>query len=130
MPVMGTFEWLTMGLIATVPYMLLIILVQHVLGYYLSKKYDPHFFKSPYFTEGEVAVYSSWPLSLIRYATYIVFAGFPWLVQKRRFKGHASPYLPGAYLKLGCQLWLICTVLGILSVPTLFWLMWLQPVTA
>ena len=127
---MGNFEWLTMGLLATVPYMLIIIMVETVLGYYLAKKYDQHFFKPPYFTEGEVAVYSSWPLSLIRYATYILFAGFPWLVQKKRFKGHASPYLPGAYLKLSCQLWMICTVLGIFSVPILLLLMSLQPVTA
>ena len=128
MQVMRLFEWSALGLIVGVPLLsIIIIFLQHVLGYFLSNKYDRHFFKPPYFTEGEVGVYSTWPLSLIRYATYIVFAGFPWLVQKRRFKGHASPFMPGIYLKLGCQLWTLGLIVLILSVPVLLWLMSLQP---
>lgn len=108
-------------------YFLTIIFLQHILGYLLSKKYDPHFFKPPYFTLGEVAVYSSWPMSLMRYGTYIIFAGFPRILQKRRFKGHASPYTPGRLMKVCCQMWLIALVFGIIAAPTLFGLMFILP---
>jgi hypothetical protein len=103
------------------------MILQHILGYLLAKKYDEHFFKPPYFTQGEVAVYSSWPMSLMRYLTYILFTAFPWTVHKRRFKGHESPYTPGRPMKLSCQIWVIATALGFFGGVTLFVLLFTLP---
>ena len=115
----GLFLFLLFG----VPGILLIIIVvQHVLGFILAKNLDNYFFKPPYFTEGEVEVYSSWPMSLLRYATYIIHIAFPTILHKRRFKGHDSPYIPGKMLKISCQLWFFALVSCIVSVPGIIFL--------
>jgi len=111
-------------LIAGLPISLIaLIVMQHILGFVLSKKYDPIYFKPPYFTDGEVETYGSWPLSLLRYATYIVFTGFPKILLNRRFKGHASQYIPSVYVKLICQLWLVLLVICIIALPIIIFLM-------
>jgi len=115
---------LGLALVAGIPITLIIlIVVQHILGFVLSKKYDATYFKEPYFTNGEVESYSSWPLSLLRYATYIVFTGFPKILLKRRFKGHASEFIPSLRIKLICQIWVISLVICILSLPVILLLM-------
>ena len=111
-------EQLFMFLLFGVPVILLfLIVIQHILGVVLAKNLDKHFFKPPYFTEGEMSIYSSWPMSALRYATYIVYIAFPPLLHKRRFKGHKSPYIPGNIVKLSCQLWFIGLIMCILSAP-------------
>lgn len=121
---MSAAEWAALGFIFYGPlYFIALIVAQHVLGFLLARRYDRHFFKPPYFTPGEVAVYSAWPLSLLRYGTYIMHTGFPRILHRRRFKGHASPYTPGRFMKLSCQAWLIALVLGIVAAPMLFILM-------
>ena len=111
---------LGLALVVGIPITLIIlIVVQHILGFVLSKNYDATYFKEPYFTSGEVESYSSWPLSLLRYATYIVFTGFPKILLKRRFKGHAFQFIPSLRIKLICQLWIISLVICILSLPVI-----------
>jgi len=99
--------------------LLLLIIFQHVLGSILAKGYDPDYFKPPYFTDGEIAVYSSWPLCLLRYATYIIYSGFPKLLFLRRFKGHSSSYVPGRLVIAISRIWVICLLLCIVSVPVI-----------
>ena len=103
--------------------LLFLIVVQQILGSILSKEYDQTYFKSPYFTSAEIEIYRSWPLSLLRYATYIVFTGFPKLLQRRRFKGLASPGTQRPILKFICQLWLVSLVICILLLPIIVLLM-------
>lgn len=123
MQVISTGDLAAIGFVIGIPaFLLTLVLFQHLFGYLLSKKYDAHFFKPPYFTQGEIEVYRTWPLSLIRYATYILFTAFPWTV-KRRFKGHASPYSPGSIMQWSCKLWVLALVLGVIAGPTLFVLM-------
>lgn len=122
--VMRPVDWLFLiTLLGGPAYFLTLILIQHVLGYLLAIKFDEHFFKPPYFTPGEVGVYSVWPFSLLRYGTYIMFTAFPWTLHIRRFKGHASPYAPGVIMKLCCQFWVFALLLGIVAWPVLFGLM-------
>lgn len=113
-------EVLFLVLLLGIPLTLMVLIfVQHILGYLLAKKYDDTFFKTPYFTEGEIGVYSSWPLSLIRFATYIIYSAFPLILHRRRFKGHTSPYKPNLLMRLSCQLWLVMLVSCIIAVPIL-----------
>jgi len=120
MQITSFIDILGLALIAGLPITLIfLIVVQHILGFVLSKNYDATYFKEPYFTNSEVESYSSWPLSLLRYATYIVFTGFPKILLKRRFKGHASQFIPSLYIKLICQLWVISLVICILSLPVI-----------
>jgi len=118
------FEWFFLIFILILPLILItLIITQHILGYFLAKKYDIHFFKPPYFTNMEVAVYCSWPLSLIRYATYITYTGFPSILHKRRFKSHASPYIPSRMIRFVCQFWVMALVICIITGPTLLIMM-------
>jgi len=112
----GMFLMLLFG-VPTILFFLVVI--QHILGVILAKKLDVHFFKPPYFTDGEVVVYGSWPMSLLRYATYIIHTAFPVILHKSRFKGHDSPYRLGKILKLSCQLWVITLISSIVLVPVI-----------
>lgn len=71
---------------------LLVILI-HVLRRILDRHYDPLLFKTPYFTANEIAIFSSWPLSLIKTSFYIVFLAFP-LYGGTRFR--SSKNIPAA----------------------------------
>ena len=113
-------DLLFVTLVLGVPGILLVLVfLQHILGYFLAQKYDKVFFKSPYFTTGEIGVYSSWPFSLIRFATYIIHAAFPAILHKRRFKGQESPYKPSKLIKISCQLWLVVLMACIIVTPIL-----------
>ncbi len=126
---MMTFvDWLALAFILGLPVIFLILMIiQHTLGYYLSKVYDPILFKQPYFSLREITVYRSWPLSLIKAATYILFTAYPWALQEKRFKGHASPYIPSVAMKMGCRLWVIFLLSGIVAMPVLLVLMFVLP---
>lgn len=128
MQIMGLTDWLAFCLFFGLPIILLcLIFLQHLLGYYLAKIYDYHFFKPPYFTHGEIAVYSAWPLSLIKYATYIIYTAYPWTLHQRRFKGQVSPYSPGKLLKSSCQAWVVLMLTSILLFPVLFIFIFILP---
>lgn len=125
---MALIDWLALILIVGLPAIFIILIVlQHLLGTFLSKKYDPHFFKQPYFTVGELTVYSAWPLNLIKMATYILFTAYPWTLQKRRFKDQLSPYSPSGLIKLCSQLWVFALLFSLLSVPIILIFMFTLP---
>ena len=125
---MALVDWLAIMLIIGTPAIFFILIIcQYLLGSFLSKKYDSSFFKQPFFTIGEITTYSSWPLSLIKMATYILFTAYPWTLQKRRFKGQLSPYSPSVLIRWCCQLWVVVLLVSIIAVPIILLLMFVLP---
>lgn len=96
-----------------------IILLWHILHIILCKKYDELLFKQPYFRPTELAVYSSWPMSLFRSMSYILLIGTPSLATKRRFKGVRLELSDSFFLVLICRTFLFLVVLDILLVSTI-----------
>ena len=87
----------------------------------LRKKYDPLLFREPYFTPGELVVYSAWPLSLGRATSYIkMIAGWR---RFNRFRNLDIPIVESAFVRFLCHAWinalwiivttlLVCTLYG------------------
>ncbi len=92
------------------------IVMWHILHFILCKKYDDLLFREPYFRVTELAVYSSWPLSLFRSMGYILLLSVPSLATKRRFKNVALDHSNDYFLVLLCKLFLLICVLDIFFV--------------
>lgn len=66
---------------------LVLIVLWHILHFILCNKFDELLFKEPIFNQMELAIYSSWPLSLVRSMGYILLIGAPgFFITKKRFK--------------------------------------------
>ncbi len=64
-----------------------LVILWHILHFFLTRKYDKLLFKRPYFRETELGAYTIWPFSLMRTMGYILLLATPRLVKLRRFKG-------------------------------------------
>jgi len=72
--------------------------------YIYLKKYDPILFKEPYFSVNEIAVYSSWPLGLVKVAAYI-FLITNSKISKKRFANLIEPISESMTIKYLCHIW-------------------------
>lgn len=91
------------------------IVLWHILHFILSRKYDKILFKDPIFNQMELAIYSSWPLSLVRTMAYILLIAAPnFFITKRRFK-EISIERSNVFLQvLLCRIFLLSLLLSLL----------------
>ena len=98
------------------PTMLILI---HVLHLILPKKFDDIWFNKNYFSETELAIYSSYPLSLVRTLGYSAAICLPFLM-KKRFSDLSPAQITSPFIKLPIYIFLLSVALvfiaGILSV--------------
>jgi len=89
-----------------------LIILTHFLHILLSKKYDNIWFNENFYSLGEIAVYSSYPFSLVRGISYISAVCLPFIARKRYFD--LSPiYSLHWFLKILCYIWLILFILAV-----------------
>ena len=101
---------------------LTIVLLWHILHFILCRKFDAILFRQPYFRITELAVYSSWPLSLFRSMGYILLLGVPSIAKNRRFKGVELNTSGQFALVLACRVFLISVIFGVLFLlVTIIW---------
>ncbi len=93
------------------------IVYWHILHYFLCKEYDDLLFKEPIFNQTELAVYSAWPLSLVRSMGYALLVAMPrFYITKKRFKNLEIDRTNNYLLTLFCKGFLILCALDILFV--------------
>ena len=101
------------------------VVLWHILHVLLCKKYDELLFKQPYFRVTELAVYSSWPLSLFRSMSYILLLGAPSLAKIKRFKGVTLDHSNDFFLVVTCRIFLSLVGLGVIFVLIMMiWSIW------
>ncbi len=93
-----------------------ILILWHILHLILCKKYDSLLFKEPHFRFNELAVYSSWPLSLFRSMGYILLIALPTLARKRRFKDVKIDFSNGFFIIAICRIFLLICILDIIFI--------------
>lgn len=95
----------------------------HILHFILCKKYDALLFKEPIFNPMELAIYSSWPLSLVRSMAYVLLIAAPdFFITKRRFKELAIDRSSMFLLTFFSKIFLLIVLLDILFV--MFIILW------
>jgi hypothetical protein len=110
----GTLFVIVFGGMVILP--IIMIVLWHILHFILCKKYDELLFREPYFRLTELAVYSTWPLSLFRSMGYVLLLGAPSLATKRRFKNVVLDLSEELFLVLACKIFLLILVLSLLFV--------------
>ena len=99
------------------------IVLWHILHFILCKKYDDILFREPIFNRMELAIYNSWPLSLVRSMGYVLLLAAPnFYSAKRRFKGVTIDRSNIFLLTLFCRIFLI--VLALIVLFILFIILW------
>ncbi len=74
-----------LGLFFTV----VLIVFVNIIHLILSPRLDPVLFNERWFTSAELAMFSAWPLSLIKTGIYMALVGFPKrMIKTKRFKGY------------------------------------------
>jgi len=81
----------------------------NILHIYL-KKHDSILFKEPYFSVNELAVYSSWPLSLVKTTAYILLLTNSG-ISKKRFIKLNDPISESKTIIYLCHIWKISLIL-------------------
>ncbi len=77
-----------------------------VMQHFLSKRLDPILFREPWFTSAELALYSSWPLSLIKSVNYMFLITYPdYVKKKKRFKSLTDVPTVQPGLKVACKMY-------------------------
>lgn len=77
-----------------------------VMHNFLSKRLDPILFREPWFTSAEMALYSSWPLSLIKSVNYMFLITYPnYVKKKKRYKSLKDVPIVQPSLKIACKIY-------------------------
>ncbi len=92
-----------------------IIVLSHLLHFILTRKLDKFWFNDGFFSISELAVYSSYPLSLIRTIFYTSAVCLPF-VAKKRFGDLSPANQLNLFVKLLCYIWLLLFLLGMVMV--------------
>ena len=104
-----------------------LIIITHMLHYFLTKKLDSIWFNDKFYNINELAIYSSYPLSLVRSLSYIAAVCLPYVARKR-YDDLAPVKDLNLGLKLLCFVWLILFILAvamaIIFVASYFVLKW------
>jgi len=93
------------------PVMLILLHVLHVI---LPQKFDEIWFNQKYFSEAELAIYSSYPLSLVRTLGYSAAICLPFLM-KKRFIDLSPAEETKIFIKLLAYIFLLLVLLMLLS---------------
>ena len=104
------YEYVFLTLLGAMLVFVACIPVWQILHFILCPRYDKHLFKQPYFRPMEIAVLSSWPLSLFRSLAYILFVAAPSVAKWRRFVGAEPDVKNGLWLVLLCRLFLFSLI--------------------
>jgi len=83
--VVGQIALFLFGAIFVCAFILIVYSV--VMHNILYKRLDPILFRNPWFSSAELAMFSSWPLSLIKAGHYMFLLTFPTYSKKKRFIG-------------------------------------------
>lgn len=90
------------------------IVLWHILHFILCRKYDEILFKEPTFNQAELAIYNSWPLSLVRSMAYILLIASPdFFITKRRFKEVSIERSNISLQVLSCKIFLSSLLLSL-----------------
>lgn len=69
--------------------MVILFILINIMHLILTPRLDPILFNERWFTRAELAMYSAWPLSLIKSGAYMALIGFPKrMLKSKRFKGY------------------------------------------
>jgi len=92
-----------------------LLLVLHLLHFTLPKRLDNTWFKAPFFSDAERAIYSSYPLSLFKTIAYTCAVGLP-VVVKKRFIDLSPASSLNILFKLASYLFFVLVLLGVIMV--------------
>jgi len=90
------------------------LILLHVLHLILPKKFDTIWFNQTHFTEAELAIYSSYPLSLVKTLGYSAAICLPFLM-KKRFTNLRPAEEVSIFIKLLSYIFLLLVFLILLS---------------
>lgn len=99
----------------TLPLLIVVIHIQHFL---LLKRFDEIWFNDKYFSPGEIAIYSSYPLSIVRSISYSCAICLPFTV-KKRYKDLSPARNSSKLIKSISYLWLLLFILLSLTMVTI-----------
>jgi len=92
----------------------------HIMYLFLSKRLDASLFQSPWFSDAELIMYSSWPLSMLRIFYYMYFITFPKYLGRKRFKGVNSPLPLSPILIIASKIYMALHLLFAITGITFF----------
>ena len=72
----------------------------------LYRRLDPILFQEPWFSPAEIAMFSSWPLSLIKAGHYMFLITYPKRSLKKRFIGLKQVLPIGNQLRIASRIYL------------------------
>ena len=98
-------------------FLLLYVIIMHNILY---KRLDPILFRAPWFSNAELAMFSSWPLSLIKAMHYMFLLSYPGRSLKKRFIGLEQTLPVGKKLKIASKIYILIHILFALLAITWF----------
>lgn len=98
-------------------FLLLYVIIMHNILY---RRLDPILFHAPWFSNAELAMFSSWPLSLIKAVHYMFLLTYPSRSLKKRFIGLEQTLPVGIKLKIASKLYILIHILFALLAITWF----------
>ena len=101
---------------------LLFLIVMHNILY---RRLDPILFREPWFSSAEMAMFSSWPLSLIKASHYMFLIIYPKRSLKKRFIGLKQELPIGNQIRFASRMYLyIHFITAIIGVSWFLFLGW------
>jgi len=104
--------------------LLVCLIIMHNILY---RKLDSILFRDPFFSSAELALYSAWPLSLVKSAQYMFLITYPNFLKRKRFKGLEQELPIGLRIRIASKLYMYLEFLT--AFLGVFWLIFLTVIT-
>jgi len=98
---------------------LILLIYANVVYIALSRRLDSILFREPWFTSAEMALFSGWPLCLIKVGHYMFLFTFPGRSRRKRFIGLKQSLPVGKPLRIASNVYIYICIIFLLTVVTI-----------